>query len=92
VDARRNADPDRGGRFEAVTVIAGDPSPRAHEIRDVLTRNNVPYGFLDRDSASGRQTLQALGLADGTPAGPDPVQRRRAGGPDERRGGGCARR
>ena len=36
----------QGGRFEAVTVIGDDPSARAHEIRDILARNNVPFGFI----------------------------------------------
>jgi len=50
------------GRFEAVTVIGADPSARAHEIRDLLTRNNVPFGFLRSDSAQGRAALDRLGV------------------------------
>jgi thioredoxin reductase (NADPH) len=56
------------GRFEAVTVIGQDPSARVHEIRDLLSRNNVPFGFLPSDSEEGRAALEQLGLA-GT-AGP----------------------
>ncbi|MGZ4477831.1 MAG: FAD-dependent oxidoreductase [Nocardioidaceae bacterium] len=52
----------QGGRFEAVTIVADDPSTRGHEIRDLLTRNNVPFGFLSRDSAEGAATLARLGL------------------------------
>jgi thioredoxin reductase (NADPH) len=59
---------ERGGRFEAVTVIADDPSARAHEIRDVLARNSVPFGFYPRDSQEGRAALQRLQVSD--PAGP----------------------
>jgi thioredoxin reductase (NADPH) len=54
----------RGHRFEAVTVIAGDRSPRAHEIRDMLTRNSVPFRFEASESAAGRAALARLGLPD----------------------------
>jgi thioredoxin reductase (NADPH) len=53
----------QGGRFEAVTVIGQDPSARVHELRDLLTRNNVPFGFLPSDSEEGRAALERLGLA-----------------------------
>jgi thioredoxin reductase (NADPH) len=53
----------RGGRFEAVTVIGQDPSARVHELRDLLTRNNVPFGFLPSDSEEGRAALERLSLA-----------------------------
>ena len=52
----------QGGRFEAVTVIGEDPSARTHEIRDVLTRNSVPFGFHQADSAEGRAALHRLGM------------------------------
>ena len=58
----------QGGRFEAVTVIGDDPSARAHEIRDILARNNVPFGFIRSDSGEGRASLQRLGVRNG--AGP----------------------
>ena len=41
---------EQGGRSELVTVIGDDPSARVHEIRDVLARNNVPFGFYAGDS------------------------------------------
>jgi len=53
----------RGGQFEAVTVIAEYPSARAHTIRDLLTRNNVPFGFHRSDSPEGRAALQRLGVS-----------------------------
>jgi thioredoxin reductase (NADPH) len=59
---------EQGGRFEAVTVIGEEPSARIHEIRDVLARNNVPFGFYRSDSAEGRQALTRLGMSQ--PAGP----------------------
>ena len=58
----------QGGRFEAVTVIGADPSARAHEIRDILTRNNVPFGFIRSDSSDGQAALRRLGIRQG--AGP----------------------
>jgi thioredoxin reductase (NADPH) len=51
-----------------VTVIGDDPSARVHEIRDVLARNNVPFGFYASDSPEGRAALRRLGV--GHPAGP----------------------
>jgi thioredoxin reductase (NADPH) len=59
----------RGGRFEVVTVIAEDPSPRSHEIRDVLARNSVPFGFYDSDTEQGRAALGRLEVS----PGPGPV-------------------
>ena len=59
---------ERGGRFEAVTVIGEEPSVRTHEIRDILARNSVPFGFYRSDSAEGRQALARLGVD--RPAGP----------------------
>ena len=56
----------RAERYEAVTVIGEDPSARSHELRDLLLRNNVPYGFHARDSDAGREALARLGVAGGT--------------------------
>jgi len=53
---------ERGGRFEAITVIGDEPSVRTHEIRDILARNSVPFGFYRSDSAEGRQALARLGV------------------------------
>jgi thioredoxin reductase (NADPH) len=58
----------RGGRFEVVTVIGEEPSARVHELRDLLTRNNVPFGFHRADSAEGRAALRRFGV--GRSAGP----------------------
>ena len=59
---------EQGGRFEAVTVIGEEPSVRTHEIRDILARNSVPFGFYRSNSAEGRQALARLGVDQ--PAGP----------------------
>src|SRR5215831_1666407 len=56
----------QGGRLEAVTVIGRDPSARVHEIRDLLSRNNVPFGFLRSDSEEGRAALTRLGVTGAT--------------------------
>jgi thioredoxin reductase (NADPH) len=52
----------RGGRFEAVTVVGAEPHARSHEIRDVLARNSVPFGFHRNDSPEGRALLDRLGV------------------------------
>ena len=52
----------QGGQFAAVTVIGTEPSARVHEIRDLLTRNNVPFGFQRADSEQGSAALRRLGL------------------------------
>jgi thioredoxin reductase (NADPH) len=59
---------EQGGRSELVTVIGDDPSARVHEIRDVLARNNVPFGFYASGSPEARAALRRLGVVD--PAGP----------------------
>ena len=59
---------EQGGRFEAVTVIGEEPSARTHEIRDILARTSVPFGFYRSDSEEGRQALARLGVS--SPAGP----------------------
>jgi thioredoxin reductase (NADPH) len=58
----------RGGRGELVTVIADDRSARGHEIRDVLARNSVPFGFYPSDSPEGQAALRRLDVSE--PAGP----------------------
>ena len=52
----------QGGQFAAATVIGTEPSARVHEIRDLLTRNNIPFGFHRADSEEGSAALQRLGL------------------------------
>jgi thioredoxin reductase (NADPH) len=61
---------EQGGRSDGVmvTVIGDEPSARVHEIRDVLARNSVPFGFHPSDSPEGQAALRRLGV--GEPAGP----------------------
>ena len=50
--------------------MVGDQwSPRSHELRDLLDRNGVLYGFYDKDSPQGSALLAREGAA----AGPFPV-------------------
>ncbi|MBD3336123.1 MAG: FAD-dependent oxidoreductase [Candidatus Eisenbacteria bacterium] len=46
-----------GPRMELVRVIGKNPSPRASEIRDLLQRSGIPYGFYLASSEKGRQIL-----------------------------------
>jgi thioredoxin reductase len=50
-----------GGGFEPVQVIGEQWSARSLELRDAFSRNGIPIGFYDADSARGRQRLEELG-------------------------------
>ena len=52
----------RGGGFEAVRMIGDHWSERAQHLRDTLSRNRIPLGFYDADSAEGRSMLGGLHL------------------------------
>ncbi len=49
--------------FEAVRVVGEDWSPRSHEIRDLLSRNGIPFGFYAAGSDRGSALLQEVGAA-----------------------------
>jgi thioredoxin reductase len=51
---------ERGGGFEAMQVIGERWSARSEELRDTFSRNGIPLGFYDADSARGRQMLREL--------------------------------
>jgi thioredoxin reductase (NADPH) len=51
-----------GPRMELVRVVGDDPSPRAHELRDLLERNGIPHGFHLADSDEGKRLLERMGL------------------------------
>jgi hypothetical protein len=55
---------ERGGRFDTVTVIGDDPSARIHEIRDLLARNSIPFGFYPSDSPEGQAALRRLDVTE----------------------------
>jgi thioredoxin reductase (NADPH) len=46
----------------AVRIVGRAHSPRAHQLRDVLSRVGVPYQFLDDDSATGERLLREVGM------------------------------
>ena len=48
--------------YEAVRVVGERWAPRSHELRDLLGRNGVAYGFYDADSGEGREILRDAGL------------------------------
>jgi thioredoxin reductase (NADPH) len=52
----------RQSSFEAVQIVGDRWSPRALELRDVMSRNSVPFAFYDGDSDEGRALLAARGL------------------------------
>src|SRR4051812_49419352 len=47
-----------GPRMELVRVVGDDPSPRAHEICELLERSGIPHGFYLAGSPEGRRVLQ----------------------------------
>ncbi|HET8571203.1 MAG TPA: FAD-dependent oxidoreductase [Candidatus Limnocylindria bacterium] len=49
--------------FEGVRLLVGRWSPRGHEIRDYLARNQVPYRWLDPQAdEEGRRLVSAAGI------------------------------
>ena len=82
---------EQGRRSELVTVIGDDPSARVHEIRDVLARNNVPFGFYASDSP-GLSTALLEREAFGGQAGTSSRIRNYLGFPDGVSGGELAQR
>jgi thioredoxin reductase (NADPH) len=51
-------------RFERVRIIGEQWDARCHELRDLGTRNSVPYGFYPASSPTGRRLLDELNLDD----------------------------
>lgn len=57
--------------FEGVRLLVGRWSPRGHEIRDYLARNQVPYVWLDPETdEEGRRLAAAVEAARDGPAAP----------------------
>ncbi len=48
--------------FIMFKIIGPVQSPRAHEIRDLLTRTHMPYKYYSEDSEAGKSLLQSAGL------------------------------
>jgi thioredoxin reductase (NADPH) len=54
------ADSQEGG-FTMFRIVGQKLNPRAHEIRDLLTRTKMPYKFYEEDSDMGRLLLKEAG-------------------------------
>ncbi|HEX8878400.1 MAG TPA: FAD-dependent oxidoreductase [Candidatus Acidoferrum sp.] len=52
----------RGHGFEVIRIIGEQWNPRSHELRDLLERTTVPFGFYDSESEEGRQMLAQAGV------------------------------
>jgi thioredoxin reductase (NADPH) len=50
-------------RFEEFRIVAAEGDSRALQLRDVMTRFSMPYGFYPSDSDEGRRLLVEAGLA-----------------------------
>lgn len=46
--------------FQLIQIVGDRWHPTSYALRDGLERNNVPYGFYDRDSPEGAELLQQL--------------------------------
>ena len=73
-------------------IAAPENSPRAHKIRDLLTRFNTPFTFHPAESEEGAALLDEVGQADCTAADGRSPRRPRARRPDGRRPRRSARR
>ena len=49
--------------LEAVRVVGEEWAPRSHELRELLGRNGIPFGFYPADSPEGQHLLQEAGAA-----------------------------
>jgi thioredoxin reductase (NADPH) len=49
-------------RHEVVRLVGERWSPRCHELRDMLGRNTVPFGFYDSDSEEGQRLVREYGV------------------------------
>jgi thioredoxin reductase (NADPH) len=52
----------REPEMPAFRIVGPAHSPRAHRLRDVLSRVGVPYQFLDAESAQGQRLLRETGM------------------------------
>jgi thioredoxin reductase (NADPH) len=53
-------------RPEVMRVVGEEWSARSHEVRDLLTRNVVPFGFYPADAKPGQALLQQVGATAAT--------------------------
>jgi thioredoxin reductase (NADPH) len=48
-------------RFEAIRIVGPQWAPRCHELRDLLERSSIPYGFYSDDSTEGQALIRSAG-------------------------------
>ena len=48
--------------FELFRIVADEADPRLTELRDILTRLSLPFGFYPAESEAGRRLLEEAGL------------------------------
>ena len=53
--------------FQLIRIVGDRWHPRSYELRDAMERNNIPYGFYDRDSPEGAELLGQLEEVPGYP-------------------------
>jgi hypothetical protein len=63
LDVRRRFAAAAGPRLQVVEVIGQQWARRSHQIRDLLSRNGVPFGFYPPDGHTGTEVLRQAGLA-----------------------------
>src|SRR5215471_12978460 len=47
--------------MELIRIVGDDQSPRSHEIRELLNRNGIPYGFHQKGSVSANRLIEQRG-------------------------------
>jgi thioredoxin reductase (NADPH) len=53
--------PSRGPSFEGIRIVGPRWTTRSHELRDMLTRMGIPYGWYQAGTAAGRRLLEEAG-------------------------------
>jgi thioredoxin reductase (NADPH) len=53
---------EQGPGFELFRVVGEEGDPRVRELRDVMTRFSMPFGFYPAESDTGRRLLDGAGL------------------------------
>jgi thioredoxin reductase (NADPH) len=53
--------PSHGPSFEGIRIVGPRWETRSHELRDLLTRMGIPYGWYQAGSAAGRRLLEEAG-------------------------------
>ena len=53
--------PSRGPSFEGIRIVGPRLGTRSHELRDMLTRMGIPYGWYQAGSAAGQRLLEEAG-------------------------------